>query len=88
MVRNRNLVMLVRRERLIALAVALVLGCGAFVYGLRQLELLMTFRPDRMTAAERTLTPAGAESVWFSAPDGTRLHGGSSRVNHGPRWPQ
>ena len=70
-----NLSMVVRRERLIALAVALVLGCGGFVYGLRSLELLMTFHPDRMTAEERTLTPPGAESVWFSAADGTRLHG-------------
>src|SRR4051794_21379472 len=67
--------MLVRRERLIALAMALVLGCAAFVYGLRWLEMLMTFRPDRMTAEERTLTPTGAENVWFSAADGTRLHG-------------
>ena len=67
--------MLVRRERLIGVVVALVLGCGAFVYGLRQLESLMTFRPDRMTAKERTLTPSGAESVWFKSADGTRLHG-------------
>jgi alpha-beta hydrolase superfamily lysophospholipase len=67
--------MLVRRERLIGVVVALVLGCGAFVYGLRQLESLMTFRPDRMTAKERTLTPSWAESVWFNSADGTRLHG-------------
>jgi alpha-beta hydrolase superfamily lysophospholipase len=67
--------MFVTRERLIAVGVALVLGCGAFVYGLRSLELLMTFRPDRMTEKERTLTPDGAESVWFNSADGTRLNG-------------
>ena len=67
--------MFVTRKRLIVVALALVLGCGAFVYGLRSLELLMTFRPDRMTEKERTLTPDGAESVWFSSADGTRLHG-------------
>ena len=43
------------RERLIAATIALALGWGAFVYGLRWLESLMTFRPDR-TAME---TPVG-----------------------------
>lgn len=63
------------RERLIGAAVALFLGCAAFVFGLRWLESLMTFRPDRMTAAERQLTPEGAENVWFNSADGTRLNG-------------
>ena len=63
------------RERLIGVAVAVVLGCAAFVYGLRWLESLMTFRPERMTAKERQLTPEGAESVWFNSVDGTRLNG-------------
>ena len=63
------------RERLIGTAVALFLGCAAFVYGLRWLESLMTFRPSRMSAAERRLTPEGAESVWFNSVDGTRLNG-------------
>ena len=63
------------RERLIGVTVALVLGCAAFVYGLRWLESLMTFRPGCMTANEMKLTPEGAESVWFNSADGTRLHG-------------
>jgi len=70
--KNRNLF---TRERLIGATVALALGCGAFVYGLRWLESLMTFRPDRMTAKEMKSTPEGAESVWFNSVDGTRLHG-------------
>lgn len=63
------------RERLIGIAVALVLGCAAFVYGLRRLELLMTFHPDRMTAQEAKSSAEGAESVWFNSADGTRLNG-------------
>lgn len=61
------------RERLIGVTVALVLGCAAFVYGLRWLESLMTFRPSQMNAAMKS--PAGAESVWFNSADGTRLNG-------------
>src|SRR5215207_5528682 len=63
------------RELLIGATVALVVGCVAFVYGLRWLESLMTFRPERMTAQERESPPEGAESVWFSSADGTRLNG-------------
>ena len=63
------------RERLIGVAVALFLGCAAFVYGLRWLESLMTFRPDRMTAAQRESIPQDAENVWFNSADGTRLNG-------------
>jgi len=61
------------RERLIALTVAVVLGCAAFVYGLRSLEAAMTFRPSRMEAAHEI--PSGAENVWFNSADGTRLNG-------------
>ena len=61
------------RKRLIALTVALVLGCAAFVYGLRSLEAAMTFRPSRMAAAQ--VIPARAENVWFNSADGTRLNG-------------
>ena len=64
---------IVTRKRLIGLAVALVLVCGAFVYGLRWLEAAMTFRPSRMAAMQ--VTPAGAENVWFNSADGTRLNG-------------
>ena len=63
------------RERLIGVAVALVLGCVAFVYGLRQLESLMTFHPARMTAQESKSPAEGAEIVWFNSADGTRLNG-------------
>ena len=63
------------RERLIGASVALVLGCTAFVYGLRWLESLMTFRPERLSAAQLKSTPEGAESVWFNSADGTRLNG-------------
>lgn len=72
------------RERLIAVSIALALGCVAFVYGLRWLESLMTFRPDRMTEKERNLTPDGAESVWFNSADGTRLHGWFFESQTGP----
>src|ERR1043165_5843781 len=61
------------RRRLIYLLVALVLACAGFVYGLRRLELAMTFRPSRMAATQ--VTPASAENVWFNSADGTRLNG-------------
>ncbi|HYV13050.1 MAG TPA: alpha/beta fold hydrolase [Pyrinomonadaceae bacterium] len=66
---------LLTRERLIGIAVALVLGCAGFVYGLRWLESLMTFRPARMTAQESRSPAEGAEVVWFNSADGTRLNG-------------
>jgi uncharacterized protein len=62
------------RERLLGVAVALVMGCAAFVYGLRRLELFMTFHPTQMTAQERKTPADGAESVWFNSADGTRLN--------------
>jgi uncharacterized protein len=61
------------RERLIGLTVALVLGCAAFVYGLRWLELTMTFRPSRMAVTQEI--PSRVENVWFNSADGTRLNG-------------
>ena len=51
------------RKRLIGIAVALVLGCAAFVYGIRRLELLITFHPDRMTVQEGKSPAEGAEIV-------------------------
>jgi len=63
------------RERLIAAAIAIFLGCAAFVVGLRWLESLMTYRPSRMSATEMKITPEGAETVWFKSADGTRLNG-------------
>lgn len=58
-----------------SVAVATVFGCAAFVYGLRWLELSMTFQPVQLTADRRVAPPAGAEEVWFNSKDGTRLHG-------------
>lgn len=65
----------VTRERLIGATVALLVGCMAFVFGLRWLESSMTFNPERMTAQERQAPPDGAEIVWFNSADGTRLNG-------------
>jgi uncharacterized protein len=50
-------------------------GCAAFVYGLRWLELSMTFHPVQLTADRRVAPADGAKDVWFTAKDGTRLHG-------------
>lgn len=76
--------MILTRERLIGVTVAMVLGCVAFVFGLRWLESMMTFRPDRMTEKEKSLVPEGAESVWFNSADGTRLHGWFFESQSGP----
>jgi len=62
-----------RRESVIGATVAVVLACAGFVYGLRTLESMMTFRPVQVTAAEAA--PEGAETVWFNSADGTRLNG-------------
>jgi fermentation-respiration switch protein FrsA (DUF1100 family) len=61
------------RERWIAVAVALVLGCAAFVYLLRWLEFAITFHPARMSTDAPP--PDGAENVWLTTADGIRLHG-------------
>jgi len=48
----------------------------AFAVGLSWVERAITFRPERPTAAEQRIPlPAGAEDVWFTAADRTRLHG-------------
>lgn len=60
---------------MLGVAVAVVLGCAAFVYGLRTLESLMTFHPSRMSAKEMKSTHDGAETVWFNSADGTKLNG-------------
>jgi len=64
-----------RRELLIGIAVAVVFGCAAFVYGLRTVESLMTFHPSRMSAMGVNSIPDGAETVWFNSADGVRLNG-------------
>ena len=63
------------RELLTGITVALFLGGVAFVYSVRWIEAAITFHPVRI-APERALPPPrGAEDVWFTAADGTRLHG-------------
>jgi fermentation-respiration switch protein FrsA (DUF1100 family) len=57
------------------LAIALLLGGLALWCGLRWVEMSLTFHPVRLTADQRVAAPTGAEDVWFSAVDGTRLHG-------------
>jgi uncharacterized protein len=73
--RSSRTLRFVRREWIIGVAVALVLGGAAFVYGLRALESAMTFRPARRPVEATTSTPQGAENVWFNSADGTRLNG-------------
>lgn len=63
------------REMLIGIAVALVLGGLAFVYGVRWIEAAITFHPERIAPDRALPPPRGAEDVWFNAADGTRLHG-------------
>lgn len=67
--------MMLRRERLIGIMVALVFGVAAFIYGLRSLEWQMTFHPVRIDSNTRHTPPAGASDVWFTSADGIRLHG-------------
>lgn len=45
------------------------------MYLLRWLEWSITFHPVRSTGVHRTPPPHGAEEVWFTAADATRLHG-------------
>ena len=63
------------RERLIGIIVAVILGGVAFVFGLRWLEFLITFHPVQIPANQTLPVPAGAEEVWFTSADGTRLQG-------------
>ncbi|HEU4794980.1 MAG TPA: alpha/beta hydrolase [Pyrinomonadaceae bacterium] len=75
---------LISREMLIGYAVAAVLGCVAIFYGLRWLERAMTFHPERLTLDQRVPPPDGANDVWFTAADGTRLHGWYFQSNTTP----
>ena len=79
--------LLISREMLIGYAVATVLGCVALFFGLRWLERAMTFHPDRITMDRRLPPPAGATDVWFTAADGTRLHGWYFQSNTTPETP-
>jgi fermentation-respiration switch protein FrsA (DUF1100 family) len=62
------------REKVIGLAVALVLAMAAFVFGLRWIEASITFHPIR-ASAEKLQPPKGALSVRFVTADGVKLHG-------------
>src|SRR5687768_17272490 len=76
--------LLMSREMLIGSAVATVVACVALFYGVRWLELAMTFHPDRLTMDERVPPPSGATDAWFTAADGTRLHGWYFQSNATP----
>jgi uncharacterized protein len=65
---------LMTRERIIGISVALILGCIAFVLGLRWLEAAMTFHPVRISE-NNPINPGSAEDVWVNTRDGVRLHG-------------
>ena len=56
-------------------ALVLVLAAVAFFFGLRSVERLVTFRPAQLDAQHPPPPPSGAESVWFTSADGTRLNG-------------
>jgi len=64
-----------RRELVIGAVVAVMLGCTAFFFGLRWLESLMTFRPERMSEKEYKAAPAGAELAWLPSSPGVHLRG-------------
>jgi uncharacterized protein len=76
--------LLISREMLIGYVVAAVLGCIALFFGVRWLELAMTFHPERLTMDQRVPPPAGATDVWFTTSDGTRLHGWYFQSNAAP----
>ena len=76
--------LLISREMLIGYAVAAVLGCVVVFFGVRWLEGAMTFHPDRLTMDQRVPPPPGSIDVWFTAADGTRLHGWYFSGNSAP----
>ena len=64
----------ITRERIIGIAVGLIVASLAFVFGLRWLEAAMTFHPTRISVGAVPL-PSGAEDVWITTKDNVRLHG-------------
>lgn len=74
---------LITRERAIGVIAALVATSIAFVFGLRWLELAMTFHPVPTTANAVT-RPAGVEDVWLKTNDGVRLHAWFFKSVRGP----
>lgn len=64
----------ITRERVIGIAVGLMIAMVAFVVGLRWLEAAMTFHPARISSGA-VKPPQGAEDVWLTTKDGVRIHG-------------
>jgi uncharacterized protein len=71
------------RERVIGIAVGLIVASFAFVFGLRWLEAAMTFHPTRI-AVGSVSRPAGAEDVWITTKDNVRLHAWFFKSDRGP----
>jgi len=74
---------LITRERVIGIAVGLIVASFAFVFGLRWLEAAMTFQPTRISAGAVS-RPAGAEDVWITTKDNVRLHAWFFKSGRGP----
>jgi fermentation-respiration switch protein FrsA (DUF1100 family) len=73
----------ITRERVIGIAVGLIVASFAFVFGLRWLEAAMTFHPTRI-AVGSVSRPAGAEDVWITTKDNVRLHAWFFKSDRGP----
>jgi uncharacterized protein len=73
----------ITRERLIGIAVGIIVASFAFVFGLRWLEAAMTFHPTRI-AAGSVSRPVGAEDVWITTNDNVRLHAWFFKSDRGP----
>jgi fermentation-respiration switch protein FrsA (DUF1100 family) len=71
------------RERVIGIAVGLIVASFAFVFGLRWLESAMTFHPIRIAVGSAP-RPAGAEDVWITTDDNVRLHAWFFKSRRGP----
>lgn len=56
------------------LVVVAIAGVALF-FGMRLVERLMTFHPALLDPKHPPKAPSGAEDVWFTSADGTRLHG-------------
>jgi len=73
----------ITRERVIGIAVGLIVASFAFVFGLRWLEAAMTFHPTRISVGA-VPRPAGAEDVWITTKDNVRLHAWFFKSGRGP----
>lgn len=75
---------LITRETAWALLVALLFMGGFLFFGLRWIETSITFHPVRYHPGETWTLPKGGEDVWFTTPDGVRLHGWFVQSNSKP----